>query len=78
VDFYTNVQILKDAFQKSDDFVMEFPRRLAGDPTLNGTVDTITFPVLVSEPTRREWNGVPFLFRRITVPVKILDTPITP
>jgi len=78
VDFYTNVQILKDAFQKSDDFVMEFPRRLAGDPTLNGAVDTIVFPVTVAAPTRSEWNGVPFLFRRITVPVKILDTPITP
>ncbi len=78
VDFYTNVQILKDAFTKADAYVMEFPRKLAGDPTLGGAVDTIVFPILITEPARREWNGVQFLFRRFTVPVKILDNPIAP
>lgn len=40
-DFYFNRVNLKQAYQQSDAVALEFLQRLAGDPTLNGLVDTI-------------------------------------
>ena len=44
-DVHFNRVSIADAYKKIDKFVPEFLKRLSGDPTLSGTVDTIVFPI---------------------------------
>ena len=45
VDIHVNRGIMKLAYKQLDELIPEFLKKLAGDPTLGGTVDTIVFPV---------------------------------
>lgn len=76
VDFHFSILSLKDAYTKVNACAAEFARRLAGDPTLDGSVDTIRFPVSFSVvPT--QWDQVSTLMLRFSIPLKTLETPIT-
>ena len=66
---------IKDAYTRINKIIPEFLCRLAGDPTLNGTVDTIIFPVAVSVAPA-QWNTIVTQMVTFTVPVKLLETPI--
>lgn len=76
VDIHFARNVLKDAYQKIDKIAIEYLQRLAGDPTLNGTVDTIIFPVTF-EVTPTQWDAVATQMVSFTVQFKELTTPIT-
>lgn len=67
---------LKETYQKIDALAIELPRRLHGDVTLNGTVDTIVFPITFSVSPAR-WDKVVTQMLSFKVKVKTLETPIT-
>lgn len=74
VDFHFSRLSMKNAYTQIDAIAQEFSQRLGGDPTLNGTVSTIVFPVTFSTgPT--QWDKVITQMLRFVVPVKILQTP---
>jgi len=77
VDFYFNSSWLKQAFTQIDSVIVNFANRLAGDPTLNGTRDTIVFPVTWEAPSTAEIGGIDMLMVRFNVPVKSLETPVS-
>ena len=65
----------------SEQIVTVFPTRvgvyrLAGDPTLGGTVDTIVFPVSFAV-SAVQWNTIPTQMISFTIPVKYRESPIT-
>jgi hypothetical protein len=76
VDIHLPRVNIKDTYQKIDALIPEYLRRLCGDPTLNGTVDTIVFPVpvLVSPA---QWDTLTTQMVSFTVPIKAIETPIT-
>lgn len=76
VDVHFARNILKDAYQKIDKIAVEYIQRLAGDPTLGGTVDTIIFPVTFTV-TPTQWDAVATQMISFTVNFKELTTPIT-
>jgi hypothetical protein len=66
--------------QQANAIMYEFPRRLAGDPTLNGTVETILFSVdSPIEATSGEFLWKDISTHRIVfpVPVKFRPAPLT-
>ena len=74
-DVYFDVHVLKLAYQSIDKFIPEFIKRLGGDPTLNGTVQNIVFPIeFVVEGS--EFNTVPAILVSFNIPVKVLENPI--
>ena len=76
VDVHFARNSIKDAYQKIDALAIEFLQRLAGDPTLGGTVETVVFPVLFDvSPT--QWDNVATQMISFTVQFKGLLTPIT-
>ena len=76
VDVHFARNSISDAYQKIDAIANEFIQRLAGDPTLGGTVDTIVFPVSFTvSPT--QWDAVATQMISFTVQFKSLQTPIT-
>lgn len=75
VDFFVNRANLKNAYTQIDNFIPEFLRRLAGDPRLNNTVDSIVFPVTWERPALVEFGNVSTLVVSFLVPVKTLETP---
>lgn len=77
VDVHFNQNIIKDAYQKIDKIAVEYLKRLAGDPTLGGTVDTIIYPVEFTV-TPTQWNAVATQMISFTVNFKELTTPIAP
>jgi hypothetical protein len=77
VDFYFSLTSLKQAYQQLDLIAVEYARRLAGDPTLNGTIDTIVFEGLTFEDIGGlQWGSVPFHVLRFSIPLKINTTNI--
>jgi hypothetical protein len=76
VDFYFNRVSMKQAYEQIDAIIDEYGRRLAGDPTLNGKVDTIIFPVPYSVRPAT-WDKVATQMLQFLVSVKVLDTPQT-
>jgi hypothetical protein len=79
VDFHFSRINLKQAYQQSDLIALEYLQRLAGDPTLNGVVDTIQInganPVTFAvEPV--DWGGVISQMLRFVVQLKTLETPL--
>jgi len=76
VDFHFNRTSLKQAYKEIDAIAIEYPKRLAGDPTLDGSVDTIQFPVTF-EVSPVEWDRVQTQMLRFSVPLKTLETPTT-
>jgi hypothetical protein len=77
VDFHFNRSVLATAYRQIDAVVLDFAKRLSGDPTLGDVVDTIVFPVAFSEPQAIEYNTIQTLMIRFTVPLKTLETPTT-
>lgn len=76
VDVHFPRQLLKSTYQQIDALIIEYARRLAGDPTLNGTVQNIVFPVTWEAPAPVQWDSVQTQMVRFTIPVKTLETPI--
>lgn len=77
LDAYFNPENLPQAFKNMDLFTYEFVRRLGGDPTLNGTVQTIVFPIIIGKPSNVTWGGSPFLRKAFTIKIHTLETPLT-
>lgn len=76
VDVHFSRSNIKDAYTRIDKFIPEFLRRLGGDPTLNGTIDTIIFPVAFAV-SPAQWDAITTQMVSFTVPIKTLETPIT-
>lgn len=76
VDFHFNRAFLKEAYADIDEIALTFLQRLAGDPNLNGTVDTIVFPVSF-EIGVVPYDEIQTLMLRFSVPLKTLEQPIT-
>lgn len=73
VEFHLSRVNIKQMQQQINAICYEFPQRLAADPTLNGTIDTIRFPVAYTvEPFA--WGQVVSQRVLFTLPVKILET----
>ena len=76
VDFHFSRVSVGNAYKQADLIAIEYARRLAADPTLAGAVDTIVFPVSF-QITPAEWDRVPTLMLRFSVPLKTLENPRT-
>lgn len=76
VDVHFDRLSIKRTYQAITGLIPEVLRRLGGDPTLGGYVDSIIFPVSV-EVAPAEWDRVVTQMVRFTVPVKLLETPLT-
>ena len=76
VDFHVNRTTMKGAYTSLDLIIPEFLRRLAGDPTLGATVDTIVFPVTFTV-TPAVWDSVVTQAVFFRVPLKFREDPIT-
>lgn len=76
VDFHFDITSLTQAYTQINSIAQEYGQRLAGDPTLNSTVDTIVFPVpFTVEPMT--YDSVPTLMLRFDVTIKTMENPIT-
>ena len=76
-DAYFNITSLADAYTLANLFVPEFSRRLAGDPTLNGTCNSIDFETLTVLRVPEEYNMTGALLYRFVIPLKFRLTTIT-
>jgi hypothetical protein len=76
VDFHVNRTTMKGAYTAIDLIIPEFLKRLAGDPTLGATVDTIVFPVTFTV-TPAQWDSVVTQAVFFRVPLKFREDPIT-
>lgn len=80
VDFLFQRTNLKLAYQQSDAIALEFMQRLAGDPTLNGILDTIQIsrdtPVSF-EVGPIQWDAVTAHMLSFRVTFKTLEVPQT-
>ena len=76
VDIHVNRNIMKSAYTQINNIVPEYLNRLAGDPTLGGTVDNIVFPVTFAV-SPAVWDAVTTQMISIKVPIKIRTTPTT-
>lgn len=70
---------IKQVYQQINGIVLELPRRLAKDPTLNGTVETVlatrdTPIVYSSRPF--DWGRVQSELLQFDIPVKLLKSPL--
>jgi hypothetical protein len=86
IEFHFSRVNLKQAYQQIDLLALEFPKRLAGDPTLNNTIETIVAtpdaPVTyVARPFQWSAPGVtPVIVSQaliFTIPIKSLQAPTT-
>lgn len=69
---------LKEIYTRLNLMVPDFLQRLGGDPTLNGSVSTIVYPVTFTQAPGPEYNKAPTLAVSFQIPVKFnLLTPIT-
>jgi len=76
VDFHVNRTSLKGAYTAIDLIIPEFLKRLAGDPTLSGNVDTIVFPVTFTVSPAM-WDQVVTQMASFRVPLKFIEEPTT-
>ena len=74
-DIHVDPKIMKSAFSQINNIIPDLERRLAGDPTLTETVDTIRFPITHDEPSCALWNDITTLMVRFRIPIKIKTTP---
>jgi hypothetical protein len=73
-DIHVERSIMKSAYTQLDIIIPDFSKRLAGDPTLGGTVDTIVFPVTFTVGPA-QWDRVVTQMVSFQIPIKILETP---
>jgi hypothetical protein len=76
VDFHFARINIKDTYRKIYTLVPEYLQRLCGDPTLNGAVDTIQFPVPFAV-SPAQWDTIVTQMVSFTVAFKTLEIPIT-
>lgn len=76
VDFHFSRTSMKQAYTLIDACAAEFLRRLAGDPSLNSTVNNIIFPVTF-EVVPTQWDSIETQMLSFTIPVKIITTKVT-
>ena len=74
VDFHVRRDSMKSAYTQLDNIIPEFLKRLAGDPTLGDTVDTINFPVSFSV-TPAQWDTVVTQMASFAIPLKFRESP---
>ena len=65
---------MKVAYSQLDVIIPDFSKRLAGDPTLGGTVDTIVFPVSF-EVGPAQLDAIVTQMASFSIPIKIKTTP---
>jgi len=78
VEFHFSRVNLKQTYQQINSVIYEFVKVISGDPTLNGTVETIVFGrdnPLMYTVRPFEWNKITTQMLLFTVPVKIKQTP---
>lgn len=75
VDIHFSRLSLTMAYQQMQSLIPTYLQRLAGDPTLGGTVDTIIFPVTCMVMPY-EWSQSVTEMVRFSVPLKFLETSI--
>ena len=76
VDFHFARVNIKDAYTRINRVVPEYLQRLCGDPTLNGTIDTIQYPVTFSV-SPAQWDTVITQMVSFSVTFKTLEVPVT-
>jgi hypothetical protein len=76
VEFHFNRTVMKQAYKEINSVALAFMGRLAGDPTLNSSVDTIIFPVTF-EVSPVEWDRIQTQALIFSVPLKTLETPVS-
>jgi hypothetical protein len=69
VDFHFDRNVLRLTYQKIDALIPDFLQRLGGDPTLNGTVSTIKYPVTFTVGPA-QWDSIITQMVSFTIPVK--------
>jgi len=67
---------MKGAYTQINKLIPEYLQRLAGDPTLNGKVDTIVFPVSFTV-SAAQWDKVVTQMVSFKIPLKFIETPTT-
>lgn len=78
VEFHFSRINLKQTYQQINLVVLEFPKRIAGDPTLNGAIDTVIMtqdqPITyIVRPF--EWGKVTSQMLMFSIPIKTLQAP---
>ena len=76
VDVYFSAVDLRKTYADIDAFSIEFMRRLAGDPNLNSTINTINFPVTF-QVTAQEYNNTNALLCSFAIPIKTVESKVT-
>lgn len=76
VDFHFARISLKDAYTRINRLIPEYTARLAGDPTLNGSVDTIVYPVTY-EVSPAQWDSVTTQMVSFAVTVKTRNASVS-
>jgi hypothetical protein len=76
VDFHFDRMSLKSAYTEINKLIPEYLQRLAGDPTLNGKVDTIIFPVTFNV-SAAAWDKVTTQMVSFKIPLKFIESPTT-
>jgi len=75
-DIHLQRENIAMTYQQINQIIPDFLKRLAGNPTLDGTVQTINFPVSVTvQPV--DFNGIPTHMVSFAIPLKFLETPTT-
>ena len=75
-DFHVRRDHMKSAYSQLDIIIPDFCKRLAGDPTLGGTVDTIVYPATFTVGPA-QWDAIVTQMASFSIPIKILETPTT-
>lgn len=83
VEFHLSRINLREAYKQAQSIAIEFPQLLAGNPTLDATVQTI----VATSDSRITYSVRPFVWRdnpalvthmvRFDIPIKLLKAPIT-
>ena len=75
IDVHFDRLSMKRTYQSVTKLIPEYLRRLGGDPTLGGAVNTIVYPVTVTvEPA--QWDSVATHMVRFSMTLKLLETPL--
>jgi hypothetical protein len=76
VDIHVSRLSLKSAYTQLCNIIPEYCKRLAGDPTLNGKVDTIVFPISFTV-SPAQWDRIITQMVSFKIPVKFMEAPTT-
>jgi pyruvate/oxaloacetate carboxyltransferase len=74
VDFHFSRTRMKEAYTQLNNIIPEYLKRLAGDPTLGGTVDTIIYPISFTVGPA-QWDAVVTQMVSFSIPLKFIETP---